>query len=450
MSLRSFRCRAALAALSVLAPLQVAGAQDVAPAETATEVEVTAAQLFDLARQFEERGQFDQAAAAYRALAEDPDASLRNEARFRHAMMLADRQGRWADAAVLFRRILDDEPDRARVRLELARMQAMLGNREAAARELRAVQTADLPPQVARQVRFFQQALRGRKPLGASFELALAPDSNINRATQSDTLGTIIGDFDLSEDARETSGIGISAKAQVYGRIGIREDTDLLVRLSGSSRFYDKDQFNDYSLAFQAGPEFDLGENWQVDLAGLAGQRWFGGRLYSRTYGLTGTATHALGPRTQMRLQGSATREDDQLNDLRDARRAQLSLGLDRAFTQRSGAGVRLSGDRRVAEDPGYSTASGGIDLYGFREFGRTTAVASAGYSRLEADRRLFLYPERRREDRFDASISATFRALQFEGLAPLLRLTYEKNLSTVEIYDYSRLAAEIGITAAF
>ena len=424
-------------------------AQETAP-QAQESVQVTAAQLFEFAEQAKAQGDFATAATAYEALANDPDQSIRSEARFRHAIMLADRQGRYADAAVLFRRILDDEPDQARVRLELARMQAMLGNRDEAARELRAVQTADLPPQVARQVRFYQQALSGRKPFGASIELALAPDSNINRATQSDTLGTIIGDFDLSEDAQETSGIGLSARAQTYGRVGLRDDTDLLLRLSGSGRAYEKSQFNDYSLALQAGPEMVLGKAWRVDLAALGGLRWFGGELYSRTLGVTSTVTHAVDPRTQLRLQGSATQEDDRLNNLRDARRAQLSLGLDRAFSQRSGGGVRLSGDRRIANDPGYSTASGGIDLYAFREIGRTTAVVRGGYERLEADRRLFLYPERRKDDRFDISLSGTFRALTFEGLAPLLRVSYERNLSTVEIYDYQRVAAEIGITAAF
>ena len=72
---------------------------------------------------------------AYRALAGDPDIELRSEARFRLALMLADRMGRVRDAAVELRRILDERPDAARVRLELARMDAMLGRLGAAERE---------------------------------------------------------------------------------------------------------------------------------------------------------------------------------------------------------------------------------------------------------------------------------------------------------------------------
>src|SRR3546814_15887943 len=83
-------------------------------------------------------------------------------------MMLADDLERYSDAAIEFRRILDDKPDVARVRLELARMQAMLGNLTAARKELRAAEAAGLPPEVEQLVRFYSSALDARKPVGGS------------------------------------------------------------------------------------------------------------------------------------------------------------------------------------------------------------------------------------------------------------------------------------------
>ena len=65
----------------------------------------------------------------------------------------------------------------------------------------------------------YSAALRAQKPLGASFELAIAPDSNINRATRSDTLGTVLGDFTLNQDAQARSGVGLALRGQVYGRL---------------------------------------------------------------------------------------------------------------------------------------------------------------------------------------------------------------------------------------
>jgi len=106
------------------------------------------AQLFAFADAARDRGDFALAERAYRALATNPSPELRAEARFRLGMMLADRMGRPRDAAVEFRRILDEKPDAVRVRLELARIQAKLGRLGDARRELRAAEAAGLPPRL--------------------------------------------------------------------------------------------------------------------------------------------------------------------------------------------------------------------------------------------------------------------------------------------------------------
>jgi outer membrane protein len=96
------------------------------------------------------------------------------------------------------------------------------------------------------------------------------------------------------------------------------------------------------------------------------------------------------------------------------------------------------------------TNSAAGVSLYAFRELGRTTAVATVGYSHLEADERLRLYPRRRVEDRFTASIAGTFRGLRVGSFAPLIRLRWERNRSTIELYDYKRLSAEFGVASAF
>jgi hypothetical protein len=111
---------------------------------------------------------------------------------------------------------------------------------------------------------------------------------------------------------------------------------------------------------------------------------------------------------------------------------------------------VQVYGFREAARDPGYSLASGGASVYLFREMGRTTLVGTLGYSHLEADERLFLYPRRRIEDRYNASLAVTLRALHLGSFAPLVRLKWERNRSSIEIYDYRRVAAEFGVASAF
>src|SRR3546814_15777650 len=111
----------------------------------------------------------------------------------------------------------------------------MLGNLTAARKELRAAEAAGLPPEVEQIVRFYSRALDARKPVGGSVKVALAPDSNINRATRSDTLGTVIGDFVLDEEARAKSCVGLDLQGQGYVRIGVEPGAGLLLRASARS-----------------------------------------------------------------------------------------------------------------------------------------------------------------------------------------------------------------------
>tara|TARA_R110000782_G_scaffold13999_26_gene41964 strand:- start:63107 stop:64471 length:1365 start_codon:yes stop_codon:yes gene_type:complete len=445
----------ALCALIALAwPSQVLAQSDVAEPSPQQEpapqsMELSAAQLFDFAKQADAADDFEAAETAYRALAENPDIEVRTEARFRLAMMLADKQKRYREAAVLFREILDEKPNVARVRVELARVQALMGNLGAAERELRAAEAAGLPPEIERLVRFYAQALGARKPFGGSIEVAFAPDSNVNRATRSETLGTVIGDFDLSRDARETSGLGLSLRGQAYARAPIDRNIDILLRASGAARVYRDGEFDDYAASFQAGPQVLSGTD-RISLSGLVAWRWYGRKPYEFSYGLTGNIQHPLGRRGQMRVDGAVTRAKDRRSSLRDADRYSLSVGVDRAFTSSFGGGVHVSGLRQAARDPGYSTASGGIGGYVFVEMGKVTTVLSAKYEHLEADRRLFLYPKRRVDDRYEVGISATLRKFRIGSFAPILKLSRERNASTIELYDYTRVSGEVGVTAAF
>jgi hypothetical protein len=383
------------AACVVLLLAPSARAADRAPVQSVT---LSPAELFALADKERDRGDFAVAERAYRALAQNPDIELRTEARFRLALMLADRMGKPRDAAVELRRILDEKPKAARVRLELARLQVQMGNVGAAERELRAAEAAGLPPEVERMVRFYANALTARKRFGASLEAAIAPDSNINRATRSDTLGTVIGDFTLDKNAKAQSGVGLDVKGQAYWRGSLGHATDLLVRVSGSGDFYRVHKFDDWSLSLQAGPEFTSGRD-RVTLSAGPAWRWYGTDPYTLSLGGSAVWQHPVGRRAQLRVEGGYARVDNRPNDFQDADDFSLSASLDRAFTARAGGGLQLYANREAARDPGYATTGGGLAAYAYRELGRTTVVVSLGYGHLKADERLFLFPRRRVED---------------------------------------------------
>jgi hypothetical protein len=404
--------------------------------------------MLRLAEVAQQKGNSTTASTIYDALESDPDPNIRNEARYRHAKLLTG-VSRPRDAAILLRRVLDEKPQAVPARLELARTLQLLGDTNAALRELRAAQATGLPPAVARLIDRYSAALRAQRPFGASLEIAIAPDSNINRATRSDTLGTIFGDFQIGDEGKAKSGIGLSLAGQTYRRISIGGDTNLVLRASGFANLYRDSEFNDLAADLAAGPEFSLGRD-RLQLEVGATQRWFGQKPYLRSGRLAGTFSHPLGSRTLLRLVGSATLIDNRLNDLQDGKGYSSQLQIERALTPTTGIAGSVSIDRQALKDRGYATTGWRAGLTGWHDLGRMTLTAAAELGRLHADERLLLFPERRQDRYTRLSLGASFRQLQYGGFAPLIRISLERNRSSIAFYDYRRARTEIGVVRAF
>jgi len=410
---------------------------------------LSAAQLFDIADQARKAGHDPDAEAIYKALSQDPAVTTRSEARFRLGMMYAD-QKRYTDAALAFRAILDEQPEAARVRLELARVLIAMGDEGGARAQLRQAQATGLPPEVALVVDRFQAALRSNKTFGGTFEAAVAPDSNINRATDAKTLDTVIAPLTLSEDARRQSGIGAHLSGQVYARLRLSPGVALVPRLSGDGTFYKSSEFNDLSGSALLGLEWQANAKDRVMPSAGVTWRTYGGHPYARSFSTDLRWTHVLGRRAQLDTSFSFGTTSYLKNALQDGQLYNLGLTLERALSARSGVAVSLSGNRQTAKDPGYATASGGLTLIGWRDMGKTTLFVNATARRLESDARIGLFKDRRKEWFLRAGAGATFRQIEIAGFSPVVRVAYERNFSTVGIYDYHRVNVDFGITRAF
>ena len=404
--------------------------------------------MFERAERHAAAGDDHEAERLLRNLTRHSTLQVRSEARFRLAMLLA-KGGRTTDAALLLRQILDENPTASRVRLELARLLERIGDDAGARRALREAQAGGLPPEVALLVDRYSAALRARKSTGASLEVAIAPDSNINRATRSASLGTIFGDLTLDRDARETSGVGLALRGQAYWRAGLGRKLNLLAKIAGSADLHRAKRFNDVATGVSAGPELALGAaRLSAELGTI--WRWRGQEPVSRTLYAGANYLRPLDRRSQLRMAGSIGTINNQLSNLQDGRTYGLSLSYERALSARAGVGATVLAERHNLRDDGYSTWSGQLSVFGYRELGAATVTATFSYMRLEADKRLFLYSSRRKEDLYRASIAATFRKLVVAGFAPLVRITLEQNRSTLALFDYRRVRTEVGIVRAF
>ena len=422
---------------------------DAPVAAAPAKVQLTPAQLFEFAAKSAAAHDLVTAEAALRALTGNPDRAIRNEARFRLAQLIAVQPGRKAEAAILCRKILDEQPGAAPVRLELAKLDAELGHMAAAGRELRAAQALDLPPEVSRAVRFYQQALDAIRPIGGSIEVALAPDSNINRATSGSSLNTVIGDFTLSRDAQATSGLGAVVRGQAFARVPLDPHLTMLARLSGSANIYRDPEFDDVIVAPQIGPEWAKGPD-RISLSVGPGWRWYGADPYTFSVGESVDWQHRLGKRAQIRAGVSHSYVKNERDALETGVAWGGSAGLDRAFSARFGGGMSLTANRQGARDPGYAITGGGFSPYLYREIGHATITATLTYNHLAADQRLSLFTDRRIDNAYGLSLAATLRQIRIGSLSPFVRLRMDRNQSTVQIYGYKRVAGEVGLASAF
>jgi len=421
----------------------------VGPADSAIQTRaLNAGQMFALADQAQSRGKVGLAEKVYRTMLADRSAEVRAEARFRLAMIERGR-GRLTEAAVLLRRVVDEQPNAQRARLELAGILARMGDEDSALRQLRALRSIDLPPNVARFVDRLTASLQAAKPFGVQVELAFAPDSNINHATRSDSLGTVFGDFTIDDEAKAKSGVGAAIRGLAHGRIGLSDSVALTSRASVDASLYRHKDFNDISVELAAGPEWRAGRT-RLSVEAAAGQQWYGMKPFQRSFRMAAAAVAPIGSLSQLRLDVAGRQVDNRFNGLEDGRGYSAQARFERALSPRLLLSASLAADRFHARDAAYSTKAWQAGIAAYREVGSVTVSAELTVGRLKADERLQLLPEARSDRLRRIAFGTVFRRLSLAGFAPVTRLVIERNRSTVEFYDYKRVRTEFGISRAF
>src|SRR5262245_60245578 len=206
------------------------------------------------------------------------------------------------DAAIAyFRQILVAEPERERVRLELARAFFLQGDYDNAERNFRFARAGDLPDEVRANIDQFLAAIQRLKRWSYDVAIALADDTNVNGATTAHQVDIYGLPFTLSDDARQTSGVGIVF--DVGGEWAPLLTNAIKARFGGRVRRleYGGGDFDDMTVSAYAGTSL-LFPRWQIDTFITGFERSYGNRPYN--YGAGGRAAflYALSQRTQVGL----------------------------------------------------------------------------------------------------------------------------------------------------
>ena len=185
-------------------------------------------------------------------------------------------------AIAAFRSILIRRPGLVRVRLELALAFYLKQDDQLAREHFERALVGKPPEALAANVSRFLNIMRARKRWNGYFGFSLAPDTNINAASDAAIIYINGLPFRRSADGQASSDIGIvgwgGAEYQypLAARWRLRSGFDL------NHREYKGKQFDQTYAGVYLGPRWLLSRNTEMSLLATASQRWFG--QYSFNY----------------------------------------------------------------------------------------------------------------------------------------------------------------------
>ncbi|RDE05632.1 porin family protein [Sphingomonas aracearum] len=409
------------------------------------QVRLTPAQVLARAEQLVRAGQFEEAKPLLLALLKAPGYTF--QARYL-AGYSAMKAGKWKSAAGIFRRILVEDPGQTQVRLDYGRVLLAMGKTASADHQLRlAGEAQDLPPEVARTIRSVRNIIRSRRAWSLNVDFGIAPDSNINNATGSDTVTILFGNqpipLSLDKAAQAKSGLGITGSFDGSLRLPIAKDGSKLwlVDVNGFGTQYKGSSFDDLYLEAATGPEFKLSERARVRIEGLVAERDYGNRIASRQAGVKGGAELTVGQTNRLGLQFDLRRTWTRFDDGYSGWQGGLYATYERVVAKSLIASASLFARRDWLKTDAYSsTEVGGIlGIGGELPKGFNFGI-SGGLSRAVYDAPLYLFAnDPRRDWRYNARVTIGNRAVRVLGLSPTIQYTYGRADSSLPLFATER-----------
>ena len=211
-------------------------------------------------------------------------------------------------AIASFRSILIKQPDLVRVRLELG-LAFYLKEDDALAQEhFERALVGRPPPALVANVTRFLSIMRARRRWTGYFGFSLAPDTNINAA--SDAQFIYINGLPFRRDARgmASSDIGVVGWGGAEYQYPLAARWRLRSGFNVNHREYKGGQFDQTFLGGYVGPRWLFSRDTELSLLASTSQRWWGGSPFNYDFGARLEVEHRLF--AGLRLSGRAAWQD--------------------------------------------------------------------------------------------------------------------------------------------
>jgi hypothetical protein len=379
-----------------------------------------------------------------------PDLAGRADVVRLRAQLLA-MTGREPEALALLEGHLTRDATDALARFQVAELHFAAGRDVSAALAYRLSLAGALDPGRARianvRLQQIQQRRRWRLWAGAS----VAPDSNVNGATDAARIELFGLPFQLDDKARRRSGVTVSAQGGVERRFRLDERLAVRAALIGAATNAPGGDFDDAFLSLRAGPEWTLSPRVQVVVQAAINGRWYGGDLLETSQGLR--VEGELSTRDNIRWVGAARFDavDARINDGRDGE----VYGLELARTRYLGPTSlwRLSGSVVAREAKTSTEAYDQVQFGAGRLYPLPFAVLA--YVEPYAMRRRFdgiapAFRTRRIDKEYGVVARLSKRDWAIRGAFPFVALSAARNDSTLALNSFTRRRVEVGFTREF
>ena len=219
-----------------------------------------------------------------------------------------DRETLLNAAIAAYRSILVHEPGLVRVRLELGLAFFLKEEDDLARRHFERVLAGQPPALVVANVTKFLRVMRARRRWNGYFGFSLAPDTNINAASDAQFIYIRGLPFRRAAQVVASSDIGVVGWGGAEYQYPLAERWRLRAGFDVNHREYKGGQFDQTFVQGHVGPRWFLSQTTEMSLLASASQRWWGGSPFNYDFGARLEVEHRFS--RGLRASGRATWQD--------------------------------------------------------------------------------------------------------------------------------------------